>query len=159
MPPPIVPTTFQSTSHPGNAPWGIVYTRFLARPLAVCVIPLMIGATTSALLGKPIWAYLFWGLPFALLLATIWTYFTLDRTIAEVRVRSGQIALRSVYDVLRDRPPNWKPLFNVRTTSWHTELSVGRTTYMLHPNRWPNYEGLKEAALGAFQAGQRSSHA
>ena len=111
----------------------------------------MIGATTSALLGQPIWAYLVWGLPAAIALATVWTHFTLSRTIAEVGFRPGQAALRSVYDVLLNRPLNWKPIFNVRTTSWHVELSAGRTTYELHHDQWPNHDALSDAAVQAFQ--------
>lgn len=145
-----VPTTFKSTDHPGTTPWGIVYTRFLGRPLAVCTVPLMIGATTSALLGHPVWAYLVWGLPAAIALATVWTHFSMARTVAEVGFQSGQAALRSVYDVLQDRPFEWKPIFNVRTTSWHLELSVGRATYELTPKRWPEYETLCDAARQSF---------
>lgn len=79
------------------------------------------------------------------------------RTIAEVRFRSGQAAFRSVYDVLRGRPPDWKPLFNVRTTSWHVEISAGRTTYMLQLEQWPNYDALQNAARQAFQTETRRS--
>lgn len=145
-----MPTTFKSVHHPGNTPWGLVYTQFLARPLGVCTVPLMIGATTSALLGQPVWAYLVWGLPSALTLATVWTHFSMSRTLAEVRFQSGHAALRSVSDVLRNRPLEWKPIFHVRTTSWHLELSVGRTTHEMSPASWPDYQALCEAARHAF---------
>lgn len=117
----------------------------------------MIGATTSALLSQPIWGYLVWGLPAALVLATVWTHFAMSRTIAEVTFQSGQAAFRSVYDVLLDRRLDWKPLFNVRTTSWHIELSVGRTTYMLQPDQWPNYDTLRDAARQSFRPEASSS--
>lgn len=146
-----MPTTFKSTHHPEDAPWGLVYTRFLARPLGVCTIPLMIGATTSALLEQSVWGYLVWGLPIAIGLATVWTHFSMSRTIAEVRFRSGQAALRSVYDVLQDRPYEWKPIFSVRATTMRIEISVGRTTHMLHPNQWPNYDTLKDVARQSFR--------
>lgn len=156
-----MPTTFQSTHHPGDTPWGIVYTRFLARPLAACTIPLMIGATTSALMGQPIWTYLVWGLPAAIGLATVWAHFSMSRTIAELVLRRGQAALRSVYDVLLGRPFEWKPIYKVRTTSWHTELSVGRTTYELQPGDWPDYDTLEEVAQQSFHpdASPSSSYA
>lgn len=113
----------------------------------------MIGATTSALLEQPVWAYLVWGLPAAIGLATVWAHFSMARTTAEIRLRSGQAALRSVYDVLRDRPLDWEPIYNVRTTSWNTELSVGRSTHELMPKQWPEYESLSEAAKHAFHPG------
>jgi len=125
----------------------------------MCTLPLMIGATTSALLGQSVWAYLVWGLPAALLLATIWTHFSMARTLAEVALRPGQAAFRSVYDVLLDRPRAWAPIFNVRTTSWDTELSVGRTTYTLQPKRWPEYDKLQSAARQSFQPQASSSPA
>jgi len=146
-----VASIFKSTHHPGGSPWGLVYTRFLARPLAACTLPLMIGATTSALLGQPVWAYLVWGLPAALVLATVWTHFSMARTLAEVGLRPGQAAFRSVYDVLLDRSRDWEPIFDVRTTSWDTELSVGRTAYTLRPNRWPKYDALQDAARQSFR--------
>lgn len=144
-------TIFESTHHPNDTPWGIVYTRFLARPLAVCTVPLMIGATTSALLSQPIWVYLVWGLPAAIALATVWTHFTMSRTIAEIGFRSGQARLRSVYDVLLDQPVGWKPIFKVRTTTWHVELSVGRTTYELQGDQWPDFDALQDVARKSFQ--------
>lgn len=146
-----VPSTFKSTHHPEGRSWGLVYTRFLARPLGMCTVPLMIGATTSALLGQPVWAYLVWGLPAAILLATVWTHFSMARTVAEVGLRPGQAAFRSVYDVLLNRPREWDPIFDVRTTAWDTELSVGRTTYTLHPKRWPEYDALQDAARQSFR--------
>lgn len=151
-----VASTFKSTHHPEGRPWGLVYTRFLARPLGMCTVPLMIGATTSALLGKSVWAYLVWGLPAAILLATIWTRFSMARTVAEVALRPGQAAFRSVYDVLLNRSREWAPIFDVRTTSWDTELSVGRTTYTLHPKQWPEYDALQDAARQSFRPQTRT---
>ena len=153
----LVPTTFKSIYHPGDTAWGVVYTRFLASPLGVCTVPLMIGATASALLDQPIWAYLVWGLPAAIALATAWTHFSLSRTTAEIRFRSGQAAIRSVHDVLLERPLQWKPMFNVRTTSWQVELSVGRTTHELQADTWPNHDALQKAARQSFQSEVSSS--
>lgn len=154
-----VATVFESTYHPNETPWGLVFTRFFARPLGVCTIPLMVGATTSALLKQPIWAYLVWGLPAAIVLATVWTHFTLKRTLAEVSFRPGQAAVRSVYDVLHDQPRVWEPIFNVRTTSWNTELAVGRTTYLLQPDQWSDYKALRDAARQSFRPQASSSYA
>lgn len=148
---------FESIHHPGKTPWGVIYTRFLARPLGVCTLPLMVGATTSALLDQPVWAYLVWGLPGAILLATVWTHFSLHRTPAEVSFCSGQAAVRSVYDVLRKRPREWAPISNVRATSWNVELAVGRTTYELAPEQWPDHGALRDAARQSFRPQMSSS--
>lgn len=123
----------------------------------MCTIPLMIGATTSALLGHRIWAYLVWGLPAALVLSTLWAHFSLARTLAEVNLRPGQAAFRSVYDVLRDRPRDWQPILDVRTTGWDTQLSVGRTTYTLQPDQWPRYGALQDTARQSFRPSDFSS--
>ncbi|PSQ69273.1 MAG: hypothetical protein BRD31_05930 [Bacteroidetes bacterium QH_2_64_26] len=147
----MVPTTFKSAYHPGDTAWGVVYTRFLAPPLGACTVPLMIGATISALLDQPVWGYLVWGLPIALSLATVWTHFSMSRTIAEARFRSGQAALRSVHDVLLGRPYEWKPIFSVRATPMRVEISIGRTTYLLYPQQWPDYDALKKAAQQSFR--------
>ncbi len=155
-----VATVFESTHHPKDESWGLVYTRFLARPLGVCTVPLMVGATTSALLEQPIWAYLVWGLPAAIALATVWTHFSMSRTPAEVGFRPGQAAVRSVYDVLVDHPRDWKPIFNVRTTSFDVELAIGRTTYLLQPPQWHEFPALRTAAREAFRPeAAASSHA
>ncbi len=134
-----------------------MFTRVLARPLGVCTIPIMIGATASALQGQPIWSYVAWGLPAALLVATLWAHFTLRRTVAEIRLRPGQAAVRSVRDVLRDHPPQWHPLYKVRATSWYLEVSLGWNTYEFHPQQWPDYEGLQEGARQAFHPDDTSS--
>ncbi|WP_103026465.1 hypothetical protein [Salinibacter altiplanensis] len=139
-------TVFESSHHPEGNSWGRVYTRFLPRPLGVCTLPLMVGATTSAFLEQPIWAYLVWGLPAAIALATVWTHFSLNRTLAEVSFRPGQAAIRSVYDVLVDQPRDWTPIFNVRTTSFDVELAIGRTTYLLQATQWPKFQALRNAA-------------
>lgn len=114
----------------------------------------MIGATTSALLSQAVWPYLVWGLPAALALATVWTHFSMARTAAEIEFRSGQAAIRSVYDVLRERPLRWHPILNVRTTSWHLELSVGRRTYEMPAEKWHDYERLCDAARESFKQQQ-----
>lgn len=146
-----MPTTFRSTHHPGETPRGIVYTRFLARPLAVCTLPLMIGATMSALLEQPVWGYLVWGLPAALGLAVVWARFSMARTNAELLLRPGELAIRSVQDVLQNRELDWEPIYNVRSTSWDVQISAGRTTYVFQPSNWPSYEVLKNAARDCFR--------
>lgn len=150
-------TVFKSRSHPKGRPRGIVYTQALIRPIGACTAPLMIGATAAALQGQPVWGYLVWGLPAALLVATLWTHFRLSSTTAELHVRPGEIAIRSIQDVLVDRPLSWHPLHRVRSAPEYTEISVGWNTHICRRSDWPQYEQLRDATQQAFRAHGSSS--
>jgi len=152
-----VASVFRSVHHPGDTPSGVVYTRALARPIGACTVPLMIGATTSALLQQSVWPFLVWGLPIALLCGTAWTHFTLTRQPAELHLRAGQAALRSVSDVLRDRPPDWNALHNVKPTPSEVELSIGWATYQLRCANWERFRQIQSRAEDAFRARQTRS--
>lgn len=141
---------FKSQYHPENLSKGLVYTKSLIKPIGACVAPLMIGATAAALKGQPVWGYLVWGFPSALLLATLWTHFRLSTTPAELYLRAGKVAVRSVQDVMLDRAPSWNPLYNVRVSSGQTEISVGWNTRICRRSEWPQYQQLREAAQKAF---------
>lgn len=145
-------TVFKSKNHPKGRPRTLVYTQALVQPIGACTAPLMIGATAAALQGRPAWGYLVWGFPVALFVATLWTHFYLSSTTAEVHLRSGQIAIRSIQDVLGDRPLDWHPLHNVRATPDYTEISVGWSTQVCRREEWPEYEQLKTAAQQALRA-------
>lgn len=145
-------TTFQSKYHPGDTPGSLVYARALVGPIGACTTPIMIGATAAALQGHPIWGYLVWGLPAALAIATVWTHFTLSATPAELLLKPGQCAIRSIHDVLQDAPPSFHPLYNVRVTPWETELAVGWNTRVCAQSDWPNYPELRKAAQGALES-------
>lgn len=117
----------------------------------------MIGATAAALQGQPIWGYLVWGFPTALVIASLWTHFRLSSTAAELHLRSSQIAIQSVQDVLLDRSPTWHPLHNVRVGPEYTEVSVGWSTQICRRQDWPEYERLRNAAQEAFYPRQSST--
>lgn len=148
-------TVFKSRNHPKGQSRGLVYTRALARPIGACTAPIMIGATAAALQGEPILKYLIWGFPTALIVATLWTHFRLSSTPAELHLRSGQVAIQSIQDVLLDRAPTWRPLHNVRTGRKYTEVSVGWSTRICRRADWPRYEQLRDAAQEAFYPRQR----
>jgi hypothetical protein len=113
--------------------------------------PLMIGASASALQGNPVLGYLIWGVPIALVVATLWTHFRLSSTPAELHLRGGQIALRSVQDVLLNRPLTWLPLYNVRVSPDDVEIAVRWNTLICRRSEWPEYESLQDAAQQTFQ--------
>jgi hypothetical protein len=148
-------TAFRSTDHPGDTPAPAVYSRALAQPVGACVAPVMIGAAAAALQGDAAWGYLIWGLPAALLTATLWTQFWLMRTPAELHLHPGQAAVRSVHEVLYDRPLTWHALHSVQAGRWNVELSVGWRTYTCRPDEWPNYNRLRDAAQEALRTPQQ----
>lgn len=155
----MVQTVFKSVHHPDGRPPGLVYTEALVKPIGACTSPLMIGATASALQGAPILGYLVWGVPAAFVVAMFWTHFRLSSTPAELHLRSGQVALQSVQDVILDRAPDWDPLYNVRVSAEYLEISVRWNTQMFRRREWPNYDHLRDAAKEAFhpQARPRSA--
>jgi hypothetical protein len=146
---------FKSRDHPQGRPRGLVYTNALVKPIAACVTPLMIGATAAALQGQSVWGYLVWGFPGALLVATLWTHFRLSTIPAEVHFRPGQVAIRSLQDVLLGRSPSWNPLYNVQVAPEETEISVGWNTVVCRRAQWPEYAELREAAQQAFHPRSR----
>lgn len=110
----------------------------------------MIGATVAALQGQTVWEFLIGGFPAALTVAFTWTHFALSKTPAEVHLRPGQCAVRSIQDVVQNLPPDWHPLYNVRVTHTHVELALGWETRECSRKDWPDYEQLRNAAQRAL---------
>jgi hypothetical protein len=154
-----VRSTFYSVDHPNGMPAGMVYAQWIVTPLGACTLPIMIGATASALEGNPIWGYLVWGFPAALVAATLWSHFALVTTPAELHLRSGQCAIRSVADVLRDRPLRWSNLYDVSVSTDRIEISLGWTTRLCRREDWPEFAELRDASNQAVQAHLSSSPA
>lgn len=144
---------FRSVHHPGNRPVASVYSRALARPTGACVIPVMIGAATVVLMGRPAWGFLVYGLPGALIVATAWTHFTLRRRFAELHLRPGEAAVRSVHDILIGRKPEWHPLHGIQAGRWDVKLSVGWRSYVFRAPEWPSYAQLRSVAEEAAEGG------
>lgn len=117
----------------------------------------MIGATAAALQGQPVWQFLVWGLPSALVVASLWTRFMMAATPAELHFRAGQAAIQSIHDVLENRSPSWAPLYNVRVTPGSTEISFGWDTIIVRRRNWPNYNDLRDAAQQALRSQRVSS--
>jgi hypothetical protein len=141
-----MPARFESIHHPGDVPGPLIYARRLAGPLGACTVPIMIGATVAALQGQSVWAFTVWGLPIALTLASAWTRFTLSATPAELHLRSGQCAVRSVLDVLRDRPSDWHVLYGVEESATEVKLLLGWRTQICRRRAWPRFEELRDVS-------------
>lgn len=143
---------FVSTAHPGAAAWQWVYGRALVRPLAVCALPLMIGALVTVLQGYPALAYLTIGLPAVMAVAMGWTFFRMYATIVEIHVRPGAAAVRTIWETLRAAPLRWGPIFELRTTKNTLTLALGDAAYELDRAAWPDAETLLHTLQAARAA-------
>lgn len=149
---------FRSTHHPGGAPSALIYGHALVRPLGACMIPVMIGITTAVLEQLSILPYLTWGVPAAMLTAIGWTRFRLGTTVAEVHVRTGQAAVRSVHDCLWSHAPLiWDPIHDLRKGSDALYLTVGWETYALPYAEWPDHQALLDELQSARHATPKSA--
>ena len=141
--------TFTSTAHPGTAPWQWVYARAVVRPLAVCMLPVMLGGLATVLQGFPALAYLIIGFPAAIIVAVGWTFFRMHALLAEVYVRPGEAAVRTVWETLRARPLRWMPIFELRAAPSTLTLALGDAAYELHRTAWPEVDTLLDTLQAA----------
>ena len=151
--PPETTYTFTSTAHPGTAAWQRVYAGAVVRPLAVCVLPVMIAGLVAVLQGYPALAYLTIGFPAALATAVAWTFFRMHATAAEVHVRPGQAVVRTVWECLRARPLRWMPIYELRAAEATLTLALGDSTYELDRKAWPEADTLLDALKTARSIG------
>lgn len=143
---------FRSAHHPGATPAALVYGRALLGPLAFGAVPLMLAATAAALQQTSVLPFLVWGLPAALVLATLWTRFRLGAIPAEVRVRPHQIAVRSVHDCLRATAPHWQRIHGIRHNTTALIVTAGFDTYRFPYADWPDPTALLDALRAARTA-------
>lgn len=143
---------FKSEAHPNGATARVVYARALVRPLGVCMLPIMIGASVTVLQGLPALTYLTVGFPVAVVVAVAWTLFRMQATVAEIFVRPGAAAVRSVWESLRARPLRWVPIFELRAAPTTITLALGDTTYELDRAAWPEAEVLLDTLKAARAA-------
>ena len=119
------------------------------RPLAVCMLPVMLGGLMTVLQGFPALAYLIAGFPVAIIVAVGWTFFRMHALIAEVHVRPGEAAVRTVWEILRNRPLRWAPIYELRTGKSSLTLAVGDAAYELNRAAWPEADTLLDALRSA----------
>jgi hypothetical protein len=114
----------------------------------------MIGALIAVLEGVPVLPFLTVGFPLALVLALAWTLFRVFGTIAEVHVRPGAAAVRTVSEVLRapSASPTWKPIFELRADATMLVLALGDATYELPRRQWPEADVMLNTLRTAREA-------
>ena len=144
---------FESRRHPGTSSWQWVFAVALVRPLAMCVLPLMIAALIAVLQGFPALVYLTVGFPIALLLASVWTVYQMMATTVEILVRPGFAAIRSLWEVVfQRRAVTWLPILDLRTNPTHLILGLGDASYILERKQWPNADALLDTLRAARAA-------
>ena len=145
--------TFTSTAHPGPVAWQGVYARSVVRPLAVCMLPVMVGGLVKVLQGYPALVYLIIGFPAALIVAAAWTFFRMHALIAEVHVRPGEAAVRTVWESLRARPLRWTPIYELRAAQSSLTIALGDAAYELDRAAWPEADTLLDVLRSARALG------
>ena len=147
-------TVFRSRDHPGSSDRAWVVASHLVGPLAVCMLPIMIGALIAVLEGFVVLPFLTVGFPLALVVASSWTLFQIFSTVVEVHVRPGSAAIRTMSQALRRPSPplRWKPIFELRTDAGAVVVALGDAAYELPRSRWPHADDLLEQLRAAREA-------
>ena len=145
--------TFTSEAHPHSLPWAVVYGKALVRPIAACMLPVMILTLVAVLEGVQILPGLFWASGAALLVASAWTSFRLQREIAEIRVASDLACIRTVWEALNEPRAEWHQVLDVRDYGTWAHVTIGFASYELDRDRWSRYRELIEA----LKAGSRTA--
>lgn len=133
---------FVSTSHPGTLPWQVVYGRALVRPLAACMLPVMIITLVAVLEGVQILPGAFWAAAGALFVASTWTTFRIQSEVAEIRIGVDLVAVRTVWEILNNVDPQWEHILDVRDYGRWMHVTIGLGSYELDRKRWPQYDDL-----------------
>lgn len=136
------PRVFTSTRHPGELPWPVVYGRALVRPLAACMLPVMIVTLVAVLEGMRILPGAVWAAGVALFIASFWTTFRIQSDVAEIRVDEDAASVRTVWEILNDVDAPPKPILAIRDYGTWMHLTVGLTNYELERSLWPRYDNL-----------------
>ena len=121
--------------------------------MAVCMLPMMLGGLVTVLQGYPALAYLVIGFPAALIAAVGWTFFRMHALLAEIHVRPGEAAVRTVWETLRARPLDWAPIFELRAAPSSLTLALGDATYELNRAAWPEADTLLDGLRSARTSG------
>jgi hypothetical protein len=107
------------------------------RVFAFLAIPVMTWALFEALDGVPPLRGFSVAITVVLALSIAAANFVVRVRAAEVWVRGGTIAIRSVYEVATNRSLAFVPLYEVRADADHVTLAAGQRSYSIARARWP----------------------
>lgn len=147
--------TLKSERHPGTSPPGLVYARGLVRPLATCLLPVMIVASLLVLTSMDPLSFLAWSVPLAYLIATGWTFYELGRVVVEVRLDEEWAAVLTIWDVARGEvPESWSKILMVKDDGDRLLVSHGRSVLEFLPEEWPEFDLLQHSLRNALMLGR-----
>jgi hypothetical protein len=141
---------FQSTHHPGAAPLSLVLVRAQAQPVSLALLGVCVVTFAALLGGTPVLGTLAWAAPLAYALAAAWSVYELHRRPAEIVLRRGFGAVRSVWDVAagRDAPSEFvalSPVFPPFRKDGQLHVAIGDAIVTLRPAEWPAFDDLAAA--------------
>lgn len=143
-------TIFKSIHHPRGRSRVLLYAEWLVRPLAICILPIMIVTLVEVLRGQQILGYVYFGVPIAFALASGWTAYRI-RTVPAELVLSGPFAeVRTVTDALR-KPPSrpWRIVLDARFSDHQMTVAIGESVYELVRAEWPDWNQVVTAVRRA----------
>lgn len=146
------PRSFRSLAHPGGAPAAAVFGAAVVRPLAACMLPLMVVTLVDVLRGGGAVAYVGVAYPLALVVATVVTGFLLRTRPAELHVTDDAAAVRTVWECLDDAPLRFGPVVDLRRHRDGFVVTLGHTTYEERDADWPEAAALVDALATARHA-------
>lgn len=156
-------TVFPSVLHPGDTSFALVVARAQAQPVALALVGLLTVSFVALMQGTPVLGLLVWATPLAYAVAAAWALYELRRKPAEIVLRGGFAAVRSVWDVARrPDPATDKELLLFRVfpptrVDGELTVSIGHDVYTIRPQDWPKFGKLSEALQAASMTFARTS--
>lgn len=118
------------------------------------MLPVMILTLIAVLEGIRILPGAFWAAGAALVIASAWTTFRIQATVAEICIDGPLVAARTVWEVVNDVEVRREQVLDVRDYGRWMHVTIGLTTYDLDREYWPEYTRLV-AALRNCAASRR----
>ncbi|NNE71334.1 MAG: hypothetical protein HKN29_13345 [Rhodothermales bacterium] len=144
-----------SVLHPGHRSVAALFGAELVRPLAACMLPVMLGALSFMLVGRDPLGWLTTGFPIAMALASSWTVFQLRRRVVEVRIREEAVRLRSAWQVASNQRDEWVSLLDVRREPSGLLVTLGHDSRWLIVQDWPDLARVEKSLLLSAEAFRR----
>ena len=148
---PVQEQVYKSILHPGHRSTAVLFGAEIVRPLAACMLPVMLGALNYMLTGRDPLRFLTMGFPIAMLIASAWTVFQLRRRVAEVVIRGEAVRILSAWQVAAGQFEAWASLLDVRRESSGLVVTVGHDSRHLLNADWPNLSRMEEVLRTASE--------